>query len=129
MHNPEMPPIRNHVELSYRIMKLNALKAEQEDVIRKDIKEIYYSFMPSELLRKAWNSFKENPAAQTNVGAAGVGIGLDFLIKRISGRNSSLKGYLSSILFEKVAGYFLKRHSDVIEKGVEKVTRMFRKAA
>jgi hypothetical protein len=129
MQSPEMPPIRNHVELSYRIMKLNALKAEQEEVLRKDLKEIYYSFHPSELMRNMWKNFKENPEAKQNVGKAGVGLGLDFLIRRLTGRSSSIKGYLSSVLFEKLAAYFLNKHSDTIAKGVSKLGKMFKQAA
>lgn len=127
MKSVEMPPIRNHVELSYRIMKLNALKAEQEEVIKRNLKEIYFSFHPSELIRKAWSNFKENPEAQQTVSSAGIGMGLDFLVRKLTGRNTSLKGYLFSVLFEKAATHLINKHSDKIAGGIAQLGKLFGK--
>jgi hypothetical protein len=129
MKKSEPTPIRNHVELSYRIMKLNELRAEQEEVIKRDVKELYYSFHPTELIKKLWSDVKGDTETKNNLGKAGLNFGADLLIGKIFGRNKSIKGFLTSVLVEKLASYFLNKNSDKIMDGVSKLTNLFKKAA
>src|SRR4051812_33041590 len=94
--------ITNHVQLMHRIMHLNAQKAEQEERLKHDFKTLYYSLHPVMLLKDSLSTFASDQGVQTNVAKIGLRTGVNFVIGKILGKRSSVKGFLSSLLLEKV---------------------------
>ncbi|MDQ3046227.1 MAG: hypothetical protein M3R27_01670 [Bacteroidota bacterium] len=126
MENIRALPITNHTELRHRIMHLNAKRVAQEDDLKHDIKELYYSIHPATLLNKAFNTDSDT-GSSNGLAKAGLGIGTDFLIGKLVGRSSSIKGFISSLVLEKVAGYVINNHADTITAGIGKIKGFFTK--
>ncbi|MBC7864686.1 MAG: hypothetical protein IAF38_17060 [Bacteroidia bacterium] len=119
--------ITSHAELELRIMQLNLLKAEQEIKIKINVKEIGYSLQPQVLVKKALKNLSGNPEVQQEIGSTGLTLGTNFLIGKLMGKNSSIKGYLASVLMQKVSSYFFAKHPDLLSTGISKLSNLFKK--
>ena len=125
--NSKYNHITNHTQLMYTIMQLNAAKAEQEDEIKYQMKELYYSLQPSVLIRKAINNVMHSPDTQKNLAQAGMALGTEFLISKLFKRGTSIKGFLSSLIVNKIADYALNSKSDFINNGINKLGDLFKR--
>lgn len=120
-------PITNYIELKHRIMHLNARKVEQEAEIKHHIKELYYSLQPTELIKSVFKKVTGSEEKKSDLKKTGLALGADFLIGRLLGRSSSIKGFVSSIIVEKVASYVMNNHSDAISNGISKLKGLLKK--
>jgi len=125
--NSKYGSISDHTQLMYAIMQVNASKAEQEEEIKYQLKEIYYSFQPATLVKNALKSAMHNPETQKNLAQAALEIGTDFIISKVFKKSNSLKGFLTSILMEKVAGFAFNGKSEFINNGIDKLGDLFKK--
>lgn len=119
--------ITNHTQLMYAIMQVNAAKAEQEEEIRYQVKEIYYSLQPATLIKKAVENVMHSPETQKSLAQVGIAMGTDFLISKFFKRGTSLKSFFSSIVVEKIADYALNSKSDFINNGLSKIGDLLKK--
>ena len=110
--------INNHLELKRMIMKLNYKKAEQEEEIKFHIKELYYSFHPLTIIKNGLNSVLHTPEITDDIKNVGVNVGLDYLIGRIFKRSTSIKGFITSMIVEKLAEKLLTKNPDLIKNGI-----------
>ncbi len=125
--NSKYNHIQNHTQLMYAIMQLNASRAEQEDKIKYQFKEIYYSLQPSELIKKAMAKLVGSPETQKTIAQAGVALVSEFLISKFFKKGTTVKGFLSSIIVGKIADYALNGNSEFIANGWNKITEVFKK--
>lgn len=125
--NSKYSNISNHTQLMHSIMQLNASKAEQEEEIKYQLKEIYYSFEPSTLVKNALKNALHNPETQKNLAQTALEIGTDFIISKVFKKGNSIKGFVSSILMEKVASFAINGKSELINNGIEKLGNLFKR--
>jgi len=111
----------------YTIMQVNASRAEQEDEIKYHLKEIYYSFQPVTLVKNALKNVLHNPETKKNLAQTALAIGTDFLISKFFKKSGSLKGFLSSVVMEKVADFAINSKSEFISNGIGKLSDLFKK--
>lgn len=90
--------IRNHTQLRLHIMHLKARREELEDLMRHEVKEMYYSVHPLVLLRNAMLGDRENGQGIKRTGLKLVG---GFLINRLFNKGGSLRGFVSAALIER----------------------------
>ncbi len=119
--------ITNHTQLMYAIMQVNASRAEQEDEIKHQVKEIYYSFQPATLIKNAVGNIMDSPETKKSLTQLGLSFGADFLISKFFKRGSSMKGFLSSMVVEKIADYALRSQPDFITNGISKITNLLKR--
>ena len=112
--------IQNDTDLHYRIMKLNNLKEEQEQAIKRNVRELVYSLHPSMMVKNLLNKLTSEPE-QGSLKSAAVNLGKDFLISRLFGKGGSIKGFITSLIVKKAADYLMDRHPDAISNGIQKV--------
>lgn len=124
--NSKYHHITNHTQLMYTIMQVNASKAQQEDEIKHQLKEIYYSLQPAALIKKAVGNILHSPETQKTVVQSAFALGTEFLIGKVFKRGASLKGFLSSMVVEKIADYALNKNPDFITNGIDKVKDLFK---
>lgn len=128
MMKPEGVRITNHTELRREIMRLNQRRAEQEEVLRQNFKEIYFSLHPVEILRNAVGKIKGSPETQNGVAAgvakAGLGLGASFLLNKLL-KNKG--GFLASLLVEKASNLIANKSSGPVMAGVAKLVAFFTK--
>jgi hypothetical protein len=113
--------ITNDTELHLRIMHLNALKEEQELIIKRNLREIGYSMHPTALLKNFVSKFKEDKELTDDLKTVGLTLGKDFLLQKLFGRGQSLKGFLGSLILRKVTDYIVNQHPDLITNGIGKL--------
>ena len=118
--------ITNDTELHHRIMKLNNLKAEQELVIKRNVREVVYSMHPSMILKNIVNKFSEDHEGTNDLKSIGLNLGKDFLLAKLFGKGVSIKSFISSLLVRKATDYVIKNHSDLITTGIAKLENYFK---
>ncbi|MGC4039960.1 MAG: hypothetical protein QM710_03970 [Flavobacterium sp.] len=96
-----------HADMLGRIEELRILKAEQEATISRQYKELKGAFSIGTILKESVQHIAEDKDTQKNLVKMAATTSTNFLIEKVLGRNSSLKGYLASILAEKVSGSFI----------------------
>lgn len=96
-----------HANLLSRIDELRALKAEQEIRINEQYKDLKNAFSVGAILKESIQHVASDKDSQKNLVKMAATTGSNFLIEKVLGRNSSLKGYIASILAEKVSGSFI----------------------
>jgi hypothetical protein len=119
--------ITNHTQLMYTIMQVNAARAEQEDEIKHQVKEIYYSLQPATLIKNAVENVLHSPETRKSLTQMGLAMGTDFLISKFFKRGTSLKGFFSAMAVEKIADYALNSKSDFIQSGIGKIGNLLKK--
>jgi len=118
--------ITNDIELHQRIMKLNNLKEEQEQIIKRNVREVVYSMHPSMIFKNIVNKFSEDSESTNDLKTIGLNLGKDFLIAKLFGKGGSIKGFISSLLIRKATDYVIKNHSDLIATGIHKLESFFK---
>jgi hypothetical protein len=113
--------ITTDTELHLRIMHLNALKEEQELIIKRNIREIGYSLHPAAMLKNAIGKLTEDQELTDDLKTAGLMLGKDFLLQKLFGKGQSLKGFLGSLILRKVTDYIVNKHPDLITNGIGKL--------
>ncbi|MBA2612066.1 MAG: hypothetical protein H0U95_08850 [Bacteroidetes bacterium] len=118
--------ITNDTELHHRIMKLNNLKEEQEQVIKRNVREVVYSMHPSMIFKNIVNKFSEDKEATNDLKSVGLNLGKDFLLAKLFGKGVSIKSFITSLVVRKATDYVIKNHSDLIMTGIHKLENYFK---
>ena len=118
--------ITNHTQLMYTIMQVNAARADQEEEIKHKFKEIYYELQPAALVKKAFGKLLHTPEVPQKLLHTGLALGADFIIGRLFKKSASIKGYLTSMIVEKVADYALNSKSEFVQSGIGKIGNLLK---
>jgi hypothetical protein len=113
------PIITSSTDIKYHIMKLNALREEQEIALKKDLKEIYYSLQFSTVIRRTVKDLSEDKDLKQSALQTTIGIGSDFLLNKLLFRKGAgIKSYLINAGLKKIISYFTSgdKLSDMFEK-------------
>lgn len=114
-----LPDITNHAELRLRIMQLNAEQYSQEEMIRTNLKEIFFSINPVSIIKNSLHELVVDKEVQTDFAKLSLNLVSDFIIGKISGR--SIKSNIMSVILEKVSGMLIKGNSEKIMSGINKL--------
>ena len=120
-------PIHDHTQLKLRIMHLNAKKEEQEEAIKNNVKELFYSIHPAHMLKNAVADLAKDEGLRADLGKLGLTLGADFLAGKLFGKHRSVKSYLSGFVFQKLATHFVHEYQDLISEGFHRIRSIFRK--
>jgi hypothetical protein len=113
-------PITSSTELKHQIMKLNALREEQEEILKKDLKEIYYSLQISTVIRRTIKDLSTDEEVKSSALQTAIGVGSGFLLDKLLFRKGAgLKSYLINAGLRKLVSYFTSgnRLSGILSKG------------
>ncbi len=103
--------ITNHVELVLRIMHLKSEKFSQEEEIQHRFKELVYTLNPATILK----NLAGDEDVKSGLAKAGLSLGSNYVIDKVLGRNRSIRGFLFSVLVEKISTLVIN-NSGVISK-------------
>ncbi len=92
-----------HDSLLNRIKELRALKLEQEARINQQYIDLKNSFNIGAVLKESIHHIANDQDTQKNLVKIATTTGSNFLIEKLLGRNTSIRGYISSLLVEKVS--------------------------
>ena len=99
--------ITNHTDLVLRITHLKASKLRQEEDLKHIFSTVIGTMNPVSILKDSIHELAENKAIQLDLTKVGLDIVTNFVIDKVLGRNRSIKGFLSSVLVEKLSGSFI----------------------
>ena len=104
------PKIHTYEQLSLRIIELGTLKTAQELALRNNVKEAYEYYKLKNIVKRTVkdladdNEFKENSfKAATN-----------YILGKVFGKNNQTKGFIASILMDKLITPLIKNNKDKI---------------
>ena len=118
MRNKE---ILNHVELSLRIMELKSEVLLQQDNLKYTFKGFLFTLNPISIVKESIHELAKDKEVQFDLTKVGLNLGADFLINQVLGRNRSIKGFLSSVLLEKLSNTFINKNASGIISGISKL--------
>lgn len=113
--------ITNHAQLQLHIMHLKSKKLSQEIELKHSVKEFVYSISPLSIVKDSLHSLVQDKEVRMDLTKVGLNIGANFLIDKVVGRNRSIKGFLSSILIEKISTSFINSNASSIISGISKI--------
>ena len=113
--------ITNHTQLQLRIMHLRSEKISQEIELKHTIKEFIYSISPLAIVKDSLHSLVQDKEVRFDMAKVGLNLGANFLIEKVVGRSKSFKGFLSSILIEKISSSFINSNASSIISGISKI--------
>ena len=105
----EHPAILNHATLKVRINELKVERSMQEDALKDSLKAFAVTLNPLSILKGSVQGFSKDKELRTDILKAGLNLGTDFIIEKVLGRSRSVKGFLSSILVEKLSAPFINK--------------------
>ena len=117
MRNKE---ILNHAELSLRIMELKSEVLLQQDNLKYTFKGLF-TLNPISIVKESIHELAKDKEVQFDLTKVGLNLGADFLINQVLGRNRSIKGFLSSVLLEKLSNTFINKNASGIISGISKL--------
>ena len=94
-------------DLMARIAELKALKAEQEAIISEQFKDLKDSLNIGTILKESVAHIAADKDTRKDLLKIGTTMGTNFIIEKVMGSNSSMKGFLGSVLAEKVSNSFI----------------------
>jgi hypothetical protein len=94
-------------DLMKRIAELKLIKAEQEIKLSEQFKDLKNSLNIGTILKESIAHIADDRGTQKNIMKIAATTGTNFFIEKILGSNNSIKGYLGSLLAEKVSGSFI----------------------
>lgn len=105
-------PISNTTELRHAIMKLNNRKEEQEEQLRRNLKELYYSLQLSTVIRRTVRNIGADKELKASALETGINIGSGFLLDKLLLRKGyGIKSYLVNLGVKKLVSYFAAGHT------------------
>ncbi len=110
--------ISNHANLILSIKELNNLKILREKELKRNLREIVDNLSPMSMIKNSLHELAKDKEIQLDLTKVGLKIGAEFLIDKIFGRNKSIKGFLSSLLAEKVSSSLINNNLSEIISGV-----------
>ncbi len=113
--------ITNHSELVFRIMELKAQKLSQEIELKHCIKEFAYTINPTSMIKDTIHELSQDKEVRFDLAKVGLNVGANFIIDKVLGRNNSIKGFLSSMLLEKISTTFINKNATGIISGLGKL--------
>lgn len=105
-----MPPIGSYAELKARIAYLDSIKEEQEEVLKENIREVYESLQPAELIKKAIYNIGHDEELVHDAGHLGASMGLNFAIGKLFGQDKSIGGFLKTVVAKQVVSFIYKKY-------------------
>lgn len=94
-------------DLMNRIAELKARKTEQEAQIKDQFNDLKNSLNIGNIIKESVAHIAEDKGTQKGLLQIGATMGSNFLIEKVLGSNNSIKGFLGSMIAEKVSNTFL----------------------
>jgi hypothetical protein len=117
----EKTDICSHSELMLQIMRLKAEKLEGEKELSYKFKELVYTFNPVSLVKKSIHDLADDTDVKYDLAKIGLNVGANFLIDQLLGKNRSVKGFLSSLVVEKISSSYINNNLSSIIAGIGKL--------
>ncbi len=110
-----------HDDLLSLISEVKKSKEIQEIRLRESFEDLAQSLSPVEVVKSSIHELVTDKGMQFDLIKGGMNLGVNYLIEKVFNKNGSVKGFLSSVLLEKVSASFIQTNAASIIVGVEKL--------
>ena len=117
----ENTPITNYNELLLRIRQLKEERSIQKEQLKYAFEEFTDTLNPISIVKGSLNKLVKDKDVHVNLAKAGLNLGTNFIIEKVLGRSRTIKGFLSSILLEKISTPFINSNASKITSGISKL--------
>lgn len=111
--------INSYEELLLQISTKKQIKLEEEAELKCLIKDFVHSFSPSSIIKNSLHELNHDKEVGFDLAKLGMNIGANLLIDKTLGRNKSIKGFLSSLLIEKISSVLISRNGSKIVTSIK----------
>lgn len=115
MENTE---ISNHGDLLISIAQLRVKKEEQEEDLKLIFREFANTLNPVMIAKQSLHELATDSGVKVDVVKVGLNLGTSFLIDVVFGRSRSVKGFISSVILEKISTSLINNNVSKIISGV-----------
>ena len=112
------PQISNLAELELHAQHLKAQKRQQETELKTTFNELIYSINPISIAKQSLHELAGDLEVQFDVIKMGLNIGANLVIDKVLGKHQSIKGFLSSIVMEKLSTIVINNNATDIVLGI-----------
>ncbi len=96
-------------DLMDRIAALKISKTEQENRIKEQFIDLKSSISVGGIIKESLAHIASDKSTKKNLLTIGTSLGTNFLIEKVLGSNNSIKGFLGSMVAEKISNSFIGR--------------------
>jgi len=97
-----------------RIAQLNLIKDAQERELKNNLKEVYQNFQLKNIVKNMVKDLANDTEFRQDGMSAVTGMATDLVIGRLFNKNNSIRGYITTLLVEKLALPFIKNNKEKI---------------
>ena len=106
--------ISNYEELTGKIAELDGLKNLQETELQNNLKEVYQSFQLKNLIKNTVKDLASDKQFRQDGLKAATGMATDLVVGRLFNKNNSIRGFITTLLVEKLALPLIKNNKDKV---------------
>ncbi len=90
--------------------ELQATKLQLENIILEQVSSFIKGMNPVEYIKNTTQSILQDKNVQVDASTMGINLGVNFILEKIIGRNRSIKGYIGSMILEKISTSFISKY-------------------
>lgn len=109
-----MSKISTYEELAIRINQLNSIKGTQEIELKNNLNHVYQKFQLKNILKETVKDLANDVEFRGDGIKAAGNMATDFVVGRLFNKNNSIKGFLTTMLVEKLVTPLIKNNKDKI---------------
>jgi len=102
------------MDLELQILLLKMDKTRQEEKLKLNVKEFINALSPASIVKNSLHELAGDKEVQVDLLKVSLNTGANFLIDKVLGKNKSIKGFLSSLLVEKVSSSLINNNASKI---------------
>lgn len=110
--------ISSHADLLLRIAELKEINSWQDAEFKDTFREFVNTLNPLSMVKESLHELAEDREVQFDLAKVGMNLGANFIIDRILGKHSSIKGFLGAKLVEKISASLINSNVYNIISGI-----------
>lgn len=114
----EKATVSIHADLMLKIQEIQESKEYQEQELKENFREFANELSPVSVVKSSIHELVNSKEVQFDLLKGGMKLGASYLIKRSFNNNLGIKGFLSSLLLEKLSSSFIEANSADLVVGV-----------
>ena len=112
------PQISNLAELELHVQYLKTQKRQQETQLKTTFNELIDTLNPVSIAKESLHKLAGDLEVQFDVVKMGLNVGANLIIDKVLGKHQSVKGFLSSIVMEKLSTIVINNNATDIVLGI-----------
>ncbi len=112
------PQISNLADLELHVQHLKTQKRQQETELKTTFNELIDTLNPISIAKQSLHELAGDLEVQFDVVKMGLNVGANLIIDKVLGKHQSIKGFLSSIVMEKLSTIVINNNATDIVLGI-----------